>query len=232
MNTNIKNTPEHEELEHLLPWHAAGTLSRRDAARVEEALAGDPELARRFALIREELSEAIHLNETLGAPSARAMERLMAGIEAEAGPAREVRTRVSFVTWVTERLSVLSPRTLAYTATAAALALVLQFGILTGVAVNTVIGPETGFETAAQHPATAPAPTGTFALVGFAAGAGIGEISGFLETQGLTIVEGPRAGGLFRVRLSEKPLAPAEAEARIAQLRDAGAIVSFAAPTE
>jgi hypothetical protein len=58
-------------------------LSRRDANRVEQALAGDRELARQYDLVREELVETIHLNETLGAPSARAMERLFAAINAE-----------------------------------------------------------------------------------------------------------------------------------------------------
>jgi hypothetical protein len=71
------------EIEALLPWHAAGTLSRRDTQRVEQALAGDRELARRYELVRQELAETIYLNETLGAPSARAMERLFATIDAE-----------------------------------------------------------------------------------------------------------------------------------------------------
>src|SRR6266550_9403331 len=79
----INKEPEHQEIEALLPWYAAGTLSRRDANGVEQALAGDRELARRYDLIREELIETIHLNETLGAPSARAMERLFAAIDAE-----------------------------------------------------------------------------------------------------------------------------------------------------
>jgi anti-sigma factor RsiW len=56
------------DIEDLLPWHAAGTLSPRDAHRVETALAADPELARRYELVREELAQTIHLNETLGAP--------------------------------------------------------------------------------------------------------------------------------------------------------------------
>src|SRR5919106_6916901 len=81
--------PEREDIEALLPWHAAGTLSRRDAERVEQALASDRELARRYDLVREELNETIHLNETLGAPSARAMERLFAAIEAEAPAPRK-----------------------------------------------------------------------------------------------------------------------------------------------
>ena len=67
----INKEPEHQEIEALLPWHAAGTLSRRHANRVEQALAGDRELARQYDLVRDELIETIHLNETLGAPSAR-----------------------------------------------------------------------------------------------------------------------------------------------------------------
>src|SRR6476660_5995961 len=53
----INKEPERYDIEALLPWHAAGTLSRRDADRVEQALAGDRELARRYDLVREELAE-------------------------------------------------------------------------------------------------------------------------------------------------------------------------------
>ena len=92
----INEEPEPQELEALLPWYAAGTLSRRDANRVEQALASDLELARQYDLVREELVETIHLNETLGAPSARAMERLFAAIDdEEAGAPRRRRRRVS-----------------------------------------------------------------------------------------------------------------------------------------
>ena len=61
---------EPSEIEVLLPWHAAGTLNARDARRVDEALARDPELARQYAVIREEYAETISLNESLGAPPA------------------------------------------------------------------------------------------------------------------------------------------------------------------
>src|ERR1700674_2844409 len=90
MTTTTEN--ERRDIESLLPWHAAGTLRRRDAQRVEAALAHDQDLARQFALVREELGETIHLNETLGAPSARAMDRLLAGIEAEGSTARKRRS--------------------------------------------------------------------------------------------------------------------------------------------
>jgi len=83
--------PDREDIEVLLPWHASGTLSRRDSERVEQALAQDAELARRFELVREEMAETIHLNEALGTPSARAAQRLFAAIDAEpAGGKRTV----------------------------------------------------------------------------------------------------------------------------------------------
>src|SRR6478752_1204381 len=129
-----QEAPEREEIEALLPWHAAGTLSRRDAQRVEDALARDPELARRYALVREELGETIHLNETLGAPSARALENLFAKIDAE--PERTHKTSLGFGAWLTNFVAGFQPRTLAYGASAAALAIVLQAGILAGVFVK------------------------------------------------------------------------------------------------
>jgi hypothetical protein len=90
------NEKERYEIEVLLPWHAAGTLSCRDANRVEQALAGDPELARRYDLVRQELAETIHLNETLGVLSACAMEKLFAAIDAEeAGAPGRRRKRIS-----------------------------------------------------------------------------------------------------------------------------------------
>jgi hypothetical protein len=82
MRATIKQPGRHK-IEKLLPWHATGTLSNRDADRVAQALAGDRELARRYDLVRQELAETTRLNETLGAPSARAMEKLFAAIDAE-----------------------------------------------------------------------------------------------------------------------------------------------------
>ena len=81
--TAIKKQRGRHKIEELLPWHATGTLSRRDAERVEQALARDRELARRYEFVRQELAETTHLNETLGTPSARAMEKLFAAINAE-----------------------------------------------------------------------------------------------------------------------------------------------------
>jgi hypothetical protein len=91
--TAIDKQPARHEIEELLPWYATGTLSGRDAERVAQALAGDHELAQRYELVRRELAEATRLNETLGAPSARAMEKLFAAINAEEARAPRPRRR-------------------------------------------------------------------------------------------------------------------------------------------
>jgi hypothetical protein len=89
----INKQPARHEIEELLPWYATGTLSGRDAERVEQALAADCELERRYELVRRELAETTRLNEALGAPSARAMEKLFAAINAEEARAPRRRRR-------------------------------------------------------------------------------------------------------------------------------------------
>src|SRR4051812_28776964 len=115
---------EPSEIEMLLPFHAAGTLNARETRRVDEALARDPELARQYAVIREEYAETIHLNESLGAPSSRAMQTLFAAIDAE--PARKSSRLRNFSARVSAFFSSLSPRTLAWSAGLSALALLVQ----------------------------------------------------------------------------------------------------------
>src|SRR5919197_1769751 len=105
MNT-ISKEPERHEIEALLPWYAAGTLSRRDADRVEQALANDRELTRQYDLVREELLETIHLNETLGAPSTCAIERLFAAIDAEEARAPRHRRWFDLGSRISEFLSI------------------------------------------------------------------------------------------------------------------------------
>src|SRR5919197_1153871 len=121
---------EPSEIELLLPWHAAGTLNARDARRVEEALARDPELAKQYAAIRGEYEETIHLNESLGAPSARAMQKLFAAIDAE--PARATGS-LPLSARIATFFASLSPRTLVWSASLGAVALVLQAGIIGAV---------------------------------------------------------------------------------------------------
>jgi hypothetical protein len=127
---------EREEIEALLPWHAAGTLSRREADMVERRwppMRLSPPSTRRSA--RTLPRRSWRTNRSVR-PSARAMQKLMADIEADASTARRVRSSFNLGEWLSERLSSFSPRTLAWSATAAALAVVLQAGLLAGMFVS------------------------------------------------------------------------------------------------
>src|SRR5437588_5426955 len=131
---NIMNRePERYDIEALLPWHAAGTLNRRDSDRVEHAIASDRELAQRYELVREELAETIHLNESLGAPSARAMEKLFAAIDAEEAHSPHRRRSLDLRARISEFLSQFTPRTLAWSAAAAFVAIVAQAAVIAAV---------------------------------------------------------------------------------------------------
>lgn len=225
MITTKNEAPEREDVETLLPWFAAGTLNRRDAARVEAALARDAELSRRFELVREELGETIRLNESLGAPSARAMTRLFEKIDAEPA-ARRAPLSLGLSAKISEFIAGFSPRTLAYAGAVAVLAIVLQAGVITGL-----LSERTGdasYRTVSIDPAQK-AGEGAYALIRFAPQASAGDITRFLEGNKVSIVDGPSAGGMYRVRVPAK--SKDEVAAILKKLAE-NKIVELAAPVQ
>ncbi len=225
MNTTNQDAPG--DIEELLPWHAAGTLSRSEARRVEEALARDPELARRYALVRDEFGETIHLNETLGAPSAQALEKLFAKIDAE--PARKQAMSLNLGPRLAEFFASFSPRTLAFAGGAAVLAILLQAGIIAGVMLKET--KTSGYETASAPSSESGTGAGSFTLIRFAPQATSDDITKFLAANKLSIAAGPMAGGLYRVRVAVTGLPKADLAAVVKRLQ-ADKVVTFIATTE
>ncbi len=222
---NTANNNERSKIEGLLPWHAAGTLGHRDTQRVEAALASDPELARRYELVREELAQTIHLNETLGAPSSRAMAALFAKIDAE--PARNKAASIDLGARIRVFFASLSPRTLAWSASAAALAILLQAGLIAGIMLKEKnVG---GYEIASTP--TNVRGAGAYALIRFQPQASAADITNFLETNKLSISGGPSAGGLYRVRIAATKLPNADLDRIVKTLRE-DKVVGFIGITE
>lgn len=231
MMTTDKRGLDRAALEEMLPWHAAGTLSREEAEAVEQALARDPELAQRFELVCEEMAETVHLNESLGAPSARAMDRVLAAIAAEEGPARRTRA-AGFLGRLSGVLDALSPRTLAWAGAAAALVIVVQASVIAGLS---LAPQESGkLEMASYDGSAGPAAeaTGTFALIRFQPQASAADVTRLLETRRVAIVDGPKPGGLFKLRLSDQALDEAEIGRAIAALQAETAVVGFVAKSQ
>src|SRR3984957_2295237 len=222
--TTVKQS-EPSEIELLLPWYAAGTLDARESQQVERALAADPELALRYEWVRAELAQETHIGEAPGKPSGRDVKTLFAKIDAL--PAHKSRSSIDLGARIAEFLAALSPRTLAWSAMAAALAIVLQAGILAGIVLKERSAG--GYETASV-PANVSG-EGAYCLLRFQPQAPAADVASFLETNKLSIVGGPSAGGLYRVRVAPTKLAKANLTRIVNTLQD-NKVVSFIAATE
>jgi hypothetical protein len=220
---------EPSEIEMLLPWHATGTLNVRDSRRVDEALARDAELARQYAVIREEYAETIHLNVSLGAPSARAIQKLFAAIDAE--PARKHQASFNVAARFTGFFANLSPQTLVWSASFGALALLLQAGVIGAVLMN---NRPASFETASlstnesitRELGAAALPR---ALVRFAPDARVADITALLDKYQASIVDGAKAG-MFRLQFGSRAMSKDEFTGLMGRLQNEK-IVSLAVAT-
>ncbi|THD62822.1 MAG: hypothetical protein E7813_19470 [Bradyrhizobium sp.] len=214
------------EIEMLLPWHVAGTLNARDARRVDEALARDPQLAKQYAAIRQEYAETIRLNESLGAPSARAMQKLFAAIDAE--PAPKPSASLNIAARISGFFARLSPRTLAWSASLGALALLLQAGVIGGLLVK---NQNASFETASLSTSTRAtgAEAAPRALVRFAPDARVADITALLDNYQASIVDGAK-GGLFQLQFGNKAMTKSEIDGLMSKLQSEK-IVSLAVAT-
>ena len=140
-------------------------------------------------------------------------------------PSRRASRGVSFnlTARMTKFVAGFSPRTLAYGASVAALAIVLQAGILAGVFVKE---GSVGDQVLASAPQSA-STDGSYVRVSFKPDATAAAITAFLNDNKAVVVEGPQAG-FFRVRVAEKPMSKEELAAAVKKLA-ANPVVSFTA---
>ena len=127
---------------------------------------------------------------------------------------------------VSEFFASLSPRTLAWSASAAAIAILLQAGLLADIALKET---KTGYQTASA-PSTDPG-VGAFTLIRFAPQASSDDITKFLEANKLSIAAGPMAGGLYKVRVAVTGIPKGELANLVKKLQ-ADKVVGFIATTE
>jgi anti-sigma factor RsiW len=203
--TNQAKPAEPSEVELLLPWYAAGTLEPDEMRQVEAALATNPELASRYEWVRSEFTEETAIGERAGEPSSAAIKTLFAKIDAAPARRKQAQPTLSESS-LSERiagfLASLSPRTLGWSAMAAALAIVLQAAVLGGIAFHE---KTPGSYQTASVPSATPA-EGSYVLIRFTPDATAADISAFLETNALSIVAGPSGGQLYQVRVASKKL--------------------------
>jgi hypothetical protein len=188
----MSETDERSEIELLLPWYVTGRLDAGDAARVETYLAAHPEMRAQLALVHEEQEEAARSNEALGGPSRAAIESVMAEI------ARERSLGLSPAgLWdkVSEFLAGPTVMSVRWGAAAAALLILLQAALIG--ALLTARAPDR-YQTA-SGPSSAQ--KGFTLLVGFTDRATAPDITALLAEYNAQIIDGPKPGGMYRLRL-------------------------------
>lgn len=213
------------EIADLLPWYATGRLGESDRRRVADALASDPALQREYDLVREERGEVISVNEALGAPSRQAADRFFAALDAEPrAPARRFDPAGTLARWI----DAFRPRTLAWAAAAAAVVILVQAGFI-----GTLVSErQPGLYGTASVPPAAKEKGGTELIVAFQPDAPAAAIAALLGEHKATIVSGPAAGGLYRIRIAGEPLNKTETDALVASLKAAATLVRLAALAE
>ncbi len=215
-----KKPSEHGPNAELAPFYVAGTLPADEAARFKAKLARDPDLARNVEAARAERDEVLALNEALPTPSAHSLEKLFGLIDAEPARKPSLWSRLDIGSALAEMFS---PRALGWAAAAACLLVSVEAGILT---LQPSPKPVDGYATASRTDTVTQG--GAFALIAFSPKANAEAVSALLAETGVQIVEGPRAGGFYRIRLGGPDVPTAETRRRLDALRQATAVVRFA----
>ena len=208
-----------DEIEALLPWYAADALPAEERAKVEAALGERPELRASLATIEEDRGETIALNEALGAPGPKVWARVLQGVQAAP---RKPSILERLAAW--SGLGEARGAPLALAAVVAGLVILLQAG-----AIVSLLAPATKPKAEFGVATSGVAAEGADVLAAFAPEATMADVTAFLKQNQATIVAGPKPGGLYELRVGDKPLAKAEMDALLKTL-SASPVVKLALP--
>lgn len=185
------------DIDSLLPWYVNGTLSQEERQRVETRLRNDPDMAREVELLRatqRSMQSKVH-----GSPGEFGWRRLQKDIRSQKVDHSD--KRIATNRWWRPALA------------AAALVILVQGGVLLHL-----LGEPSTYQPAGG------AVAGTVLQVRFQPGASASQIQQLLQEIGGSIVQGPSALGLYRIRLPEGK----DADAVVAQLRERSRLIDYA----
>jgi anti-sigma factor RsiW len=212
---------EREEIEMLLPWYITGKLDRSDRAKVEAYLAAHPEVARQLDLVRADQHETVAGNEALGWPSAAATERLMAALPRPGWGA--LRTLRGGLQQIGNLFTAPTAGAVRWAAVAAALLIAVQT-----VVIATLLSQGSGPYQAASGPQ---AGDGIALLVTFADNVKATAISQLLTELDASIVDGPKAGGVYKIRLRTEDRSQPARDALVRKLAERRDIIRAVLPS-
>ncbi len=216
---------ERDEIEMLLPWYVSGRLDAADKERVERWIARDSGLARQLVVLEDDRREAVLANENVRLPDTLSVHASMAKITGT-GISGSQAVAGGFFDRIREFFAMPQMQTARW-ALAAGAAIILLQSVWLG---SLLVGREpTSYQTASGGSTVAA--DGTFALVRFADGASAKDIAKALSGLEMTIVDGPKPGGLFRVRIGARGLSDAVRDQRLSSLRQQSGLIVLVTPT-
>ena len=211
-------------IEQLLPWYVTGKLDASGRADVENALKRFPELRAQLKLIQAEMVGTVKLNEAMAMPRADATERFMDLVQKEVQrrtPAKPAPFK-GLLEWLALQLAG-PPR---WAVAAAVLAIVVQAALIGGLVVER---QGNGFYTAGGGENRS---EGTLVLARFSDGVTLAVLTERLAALDIAIVDGPKAGGMFTLRIGQDDMAVAERDRKIAALKSDASFVVFVGPVQ
>ena len=220
VNNETDILSEADEIAALLPWYVCGKISSEDRAKVEAYAGRHPEVRAHIALARDEADVVFASNQEIVAPRA-ALDKLKASL-ASSPSARLAGAKASFLDRIGTFLGGLTPRQLAYAGLAAALALVVQMA-----SIGALLSGQTGGGYTTASGTKACVDKGSFALIALQPAAPAGTLSAFLADNKFKIVEGPMAGGIYKVCVSGEVLTKDGLDAALAKIKARADLVSF-----
>ena len=208
-----------DEVEMMLPFYVTGQLDHADADEINEYLKHHPDVAGQLDLVRAERESTAASNAIYASRPARSFDRVAAMIgKAPAQPARAAGWGLD---WIRRLFGMPSSPTLGFVGAAAAIVILLQAATIGTL----VVAQYSGIFTQAGGPGTVD--VGTTVVVRFADDAPAAAIADVLSGLGLKIVDGPRGGRLFTLRIGPKNMSEGERERLIAALKARSDLIVF-----
>jgi anti-sigma factor RsiW len=213
-----------DEVEMLLPFYVTGQLDHAEANEIDDYLKHHPDVARQLDLIRAERASTAAGNAIYASRPARSFDRVAAMIGK--APARPARSAGWGLDWIRRLFAMPSSPTLGFVGAAAAIVILLQAATIGTL----VVAQYTGIFTGASG-GNGTVDAGTTVVVRFADDASAAAIADVLSGLGVKIIDGPRGGRLFTVRIGPKTMNESERERLIAALKARSDLIVFVTQT-
>ena len=210
---------EREDIEKLLPWYVTGRLGRTETSKVESYLRQHHDVLAQLDLIRAEREETVRVNEAIDCPPSSVRSRLMASL-----PANPARLSGRWHSSLARFFTMPTARGVQWAAFVAALFVLAQAALITSLLVRSS-------DQTYQVASGASQADGLSALIAFSDDAKAPAIERLLAEFDANIVDGPKPGGVYKIRLRTLDKSRPTQDALLSKLAERRDVVRIVLPS-